>query len=281
MDLIAWFTSLPSAVQPAVITVVGNAVLFFLGFGTLAVSIWGARATTLAGKKTELKLQVYERILEQHRAATDAIYTAANYVQNLMGTLRVYADAGQLTSLGTPRQRWQEFNKLYVEATKQASEMHATIESWQAIDKRLDIFGLAFGVQRSQVLDAWSALSGPLMGVMPVEDPSGGPYPWKAPTPERIEELVPLVERYAYELHLLGAYIEDFRTEMQLLLLRGLFRGKPKRRDPPDPAQFAIRLDRARQIRKAFAQHEVFQHGRRLEAEARAKFGTKAGRPSV
>ncbi|RYG87390.1 MAG: hypothetical protein EON59_07580 [Alphaproteobacteria bacterium] len=257
MDLSAivmsWFGGVSDTLKPAVLAAATNLALYLLGFIAIIVTAILARGTALATKRTELKLQIYERLIKAHDEAADASIAASGYVSGFLTMLEVRRDLPDGVVWAPPPERFPMFQERHSRLTDALSELHGMLESWQIIDRRLDIFRMGFAVQSDAILRAHSDMTHLLIQVMPAENPaSGSLFPWVTPSPDRIDALRPLVDHYAHEVHLTSAYVGDLRIEMQRLLLRGIFRGRPQRRDAPDPDQFAIRIDRHRQIRAYF-----------------------------
>ena len=103
-------------------------------------------------------------------------------------------------------------------------------------------------------------------------------HPWSPPQAEDYEALMSRIKGEIHHTNLLSAWVGDFQVEMQALLLGELFANKVDRRDPPDPDQFCIRLDRYDEIQRRLASTEWGKRAVEMEAEAWARFSNKARR---
>jgi hypothetical protein len=272
----ARFLRLSPTLQPAVLAAATNLALYVLGFIAIVVTAWLARRTALSTKRTELKLDIYERLVVAHDEASDAETDLSSYLHTFMTMLDFHRRVGSGSNLPPPQERWPIFQEKHRRLVAAISALHGMLESWQIIDRRLVIFRMAFAVQQDAIMKAHAAMNDRLVRIMPTENPTnGGLFPWRVPSEAHVDALRQLADSYLYEVGLAGAYVGDLRVEMQRLLLRGIFRGRLERRDAPDPARFALRLDRYRRIRAHFQSTPFFQHGARLDAEARSRFRRK------
>ena len=275
MDIVAWFQLQPSALQPAILSAATVVSLFVLGFLTIAGTAWANRRNTLKAARDQQKLEIYKSILKDIDAAADAQLDASSFAGTAAMMLRIQADmvAGGVP-WGMPRERLQQFDQFHRAQTRKFSVLHGFLEQWAILDPRLEAFRKAFGYQSFATLEAATALSGALRFALPVDNPDGGVFPYSPPSREQAEALSQVAARYQREGSLLGAYISDLNVELQPLLLGHLFGRRIVRRDPPDPTQFAIRLDRHRQIVRHFQNTPFFKNADIEETELRQRHGT-------
>lgn len=275
LDIVTWFQSQPTALQPAILSAATAVGLFVLGFLTIAGTAWANRRNTLKAARDQQKLDIYNAILKDINAASDAQLDATTFAGTAAMMLRIQADmvAGGVP-WGMPRERLHQFEQLHRAQTQTFSVLHGFLEQWAILDPRLEAFRKAFGYQAIATLEAATALSGALRFALPVDNPDGGVFPYSPPSREQAEAVGEVAARYQRESSLLGAYIGDLNVELQPLLLGHLFGRRIVRRAPPDPTQFAIRLDRHRQIVRHFKNTPFFKKGSLEEAELRRRHGT-------
>ncbi len=264
-----WYVNQEVPLQAAILSAGTTLLVLFLG---VWLNAWANRRNTLNASRDSQKLEIYKTMLEKIDAASDAQIAADGYLRAAVMAVENYAD---LTSQGLhatpPKHRFLEFSKLHHEQGKRLGEIHILLEQWAIIDSRLKVFRLAFGFQGDATRSAFSELSQSLIRMLPVEKPEGGLYPYGSHQGRHLAELSQLAEKYHRESGLLGAYVSDLNVELQPLLLGHLFGRRVTRRNPPDPSQATIRLDRYKQITRDFEQTEFFRRGAELDREIRAR----------
>lgn len=279
VDFWGWLNSIPTALQPQVFTAATQFSIFSLGFLTILGTAWANRRNTLKAARDAQKLEIYNLALGKIQTATEAQRKVSSYLTRANMAIRMHADLVQQgIPSSIPSQRFTEFSSLHFEQGRAAGEVHLFLEEWAIIDPRLQAFRMAFGFQSHTVSLAFAALSRTLMTQLPTDNPQGGTFPYAASQGRHIDDLELLAEAYQRESGLVGAYLGDLNVELQQLLLGHLFNGRVVRRDAPDPAQFAIRLDRHREIIRHFQATDFFKNGARLDTELRAAHRQK--RPS-
>lgn len=276
-QLISWFWAQEAAVQAATITVLANVGLFFLGLSTIALNAWANRRNTLKASRDEQKLSIYKDALRIIDAAEEVRGKAGGYLHGVLSSLKYCAVAAKVgLPASPPKERHLEFQRLHFAQLAEVGVLHRFLEQWAVVDKRLSVFGLAFSAQHNAVMKAHGALFDTLMKALPTDRTDGGGiFPYAPPSDEALGKLAELADAYISESALLGAYIGDLNVELQPLLLGHLFGRSIPRRDPPDPTQFTIRLDRHEAITAKLRATDYFRRGETLDKELRAQHGTQ------
>lgn len=270
-----WFQSQPKELQPALLSSFTTLSVFVLGFLTIVGTAFANRRNTLKAARDDQKLEIYKEALVKIDAAVDAQSEADSYLRNAITSLRIQNDSVKEGIYpNAPRQRFPEFSALHYAQRKKVIDLHLFLEQWAVIDPRLEAFRKAFGYQGRVLMDAESVLNPLLILALPTDNPTGGTFPYSVPPSSLLDQLVSAADRYHYETGLLSAYVGDLNVELQQLLLGHLFGHRIVRRDAPDPGQFAIRLDRHRQIVRHFESTPFFRNGAEMEKALRQQHGT-------
>lgn len=274
--IVSWYSTLEVPLQAATLSAITTFSVFFLG---VWLSAWANRRNALKASRDAQKLDIYRSVLEKIDAAADAQRAASSYILGIKMTLWAQAEIAQEgMPITPPNQRFPKFSELHSRQQESFTELHKFLEQWAIVDFRFKAFRMAFGFQSNATLNAAISLNLPLMRALPADNPQGGTFPYSLPAKENIEELEKLLDRYTYESGLMGAYIADLNVELQPLLLGHLFGWQIERRDPPDPTQFTLRLDRYKSIVQHFENTEHFKRGAAMDREIREKYASLAPR---
>lgn len=271
---IEWYLALQPVLQGALISAGASLVLGLFGFLSIWFTAFANRRHALKASRDQQKLEIYKAILADIDAATEAQIDVSAYVTGATMGLRIQADMLPINPNWPPvTQRVQKFEALHYAQSAALSKLHRFIEQWAIIDPRLHAFGMAFGYQHHQVSEAARAMSDAFRSTLPTDIPDqpGAIFPYTPPQKRHLDQVSTAADRYNHESGLVGSYISDFNIELQPLLLGHLFGRNIVRRDPPDPSQFAIRLDRHRQIIRHFKTTPFFSNGDRMMNEIRAQ----------
>lgn len=225
------------------------------------------------------KVEIYELTLGTTRKAQEATTALSNYLRMFGSEVDICRDMEELGLVWrVPRARYPEYSRLNLEASEAVISVMGIIEAWHIIEPKLDVFRLAFGLGLDGLRQVSNSDSSSLIPAMPVQDRESQ---WEIPSGALRANMENQIEKQIYQAGRLSAWIADFQTEMQILLLSELFPNRVERRDPPDQEQFCIRLDRYNEI---IAKINASDYGRRmieLEAEAWHHFssGVRQKRP--
>ncbi|MGO8421072.1 hypothetical protein ACC807_30545 [Rhizobium ruizarguesonis] len=283
MDVVAivarisnWLSNIDAPVRGALITATATCLSALVGFTAVFLQIGrqgrNAIAANTKNEQLKRKVEIYERTLETSRTAQKATLELTSFLRRYgmnLATVEIFQDIG--TQWQAPAARYPEYMELRNEATTAIIGVVNLIESWHIIEPKLHIFCDAIGLG----LDEHSKVVTPpdlLVYKMPV---AGHEREWELPSPEEVAAIERRVQREIDEIQRLSAWIGDFQIEMQILLLGDLFPSRVVRRDPPDPDQFCIRLDRYEEVKGKIDSSEWMQQVELSTAEAWARFADK------
>jgi len=249
----------------------GFAVIFY----QLARQSKNAIEQNRRNESLKLKVQIYEKVIGTCSAAQDAVMQFTNYISVLdLQLLFATNMQGGLVKPRPPSQRYPEYSRLRSQATLGLISVVTMIEQWHVVDPRLSVFRRAIGMG----LDSHQKIifGGPdiLVNAMPMDEFLDQ---WSPPSAADLARYRARMQIELYEMGRLSAWVGDFQIEMQMLLLAELFPNPVERRDPPDPEQFCIRLDRADEIERVLDQSDWGRRAIELEAAAWARFKPAEG----
>ena len=145
-------------------------------------------------------------------------------------------------------------------ASDAAIEVVFLIEKYFIVHPELDIFRLAVGSALHDTSDAFHALFNFMLTYSPVDEPSSqgatvGNIRQLSKT--ELERFQALSAAYFDAASDLDSYLGDMRTELQELLLSGLFPNQLPKRRPADPGKKVISLNAAvvKSLRAHFLKH--------------------------
>ncbi|TBB88242.1 hypothetical protein ELH41_16045 [Rhizobium ruizarguesonis] len=266
------FFKLAPPVQAAVITATATCASALIGFTAVFVQIGrqGRNAIRANTKNEELKrkVEIYERTLEATRKAAVAALDLTAYLRRFRTSLDLRDIFPHMGSAHAPAERYMEYQQLYNDASTSFIGVMTVIESWHIIEPKLDVFRLAIsaGLDELRKTDRAPNL---IMKTMPVP---GHELSWAMPDAVERKALEELIDQKTFEIGRLSAWMADFQVEMQVLLLGDLFPKPIERRNPPDPKQFCIRLDRYEEVKRKLKAFDVIRQGDELDAQQRAHF---------
>jgi hypothetical protein len=272
------FWSLQPPVQAALITGSATFLAALIGFSAVFIQIGRqGRNAIKANTQNEVlkrKIEIYERTLDTTQRAQEAILDLTSYLNKIEASFmlaRVFEGERKIV----PAERFPDYFDRRSLALKTLIEVLYLIESWQIVEPKLDVFrhAISFGLDEHRKTIRFNG--DPLMYSLPVEG-----FTWEIPIEERLVEVESRIKAERYQLERLSAWIGDFKVEMQLLLLGDLFPNSVQRRDPPDPDQFCIRLDKYDEIERKIDKTDWRRQGIELEAEAWARFADRNGATS-
>lgn len=266
------FFQLDPPVQAAVITAGATCISALIGFTAVFIQIGRQGKNAIkANRQNEAlkrKVEIYERTLEKSQAAREALTELTTFLRLYTSAVDIAVDLLQAVGKpDAPAARYPRYLELQMEASTAVTSLMTMIQSWLIVEPKLEIFieALAWGSHELREARASRGRSDILMRTMPVEVLPA--EHWLVPDPATAAEIRDRVEQEWFQLSRISGWIHDFQIEMQILLLDELFPNEVKRRDPPDPKQFCIRLDRYDEIKAQLAATSWSQSNAELEAE--------------
>lgn len=277
-----WLSSLEAPVKAAMITATATvtgailaATVVFLQIGRQAGK---ARENDRSGEELKLKIEIYRSILSVCREALDAKLDVSNFIR--MFPISIRSAKGTL-SLGytpvLPRERFSTFNEKWSAAHTKAVNVVITVEEWGIVDPRMKVFQVAFNAALYDAQKAYANYIDASMPIFPAPrlDSPDKTFPWSPPNSESLLKLERSGEQILDALSNIESYVEDFRVQMQQLLVGALFPGYVVDiRKPLNPALKVIELKRHKELIKYF--EEETEWGRnvtRVNSAVRKRFG--------
>jgi hypothetical protein len=269
-----WIQQFDPSVRPGVVTGIATLFAAFLGFSGVILTIRQQGKNAIRQNKVteavKLKVQIYREALETSQRAASSVSDLTSFLRTFQMALSFSRGAKDANvAITPPKARFPDYLALHNKATAAIIEVVLTIESWFIIEPKLDVFRsvISMGLDAVNRLDLKNP--NPMMYGMPTP---GLENAWEVPTAAVHATIKQRVDDELYQVERLAAWISDFQVEMQILLLGELFPNAPPRRDPPDPDQFCVRLDRYDEIEQIVARTEWGQRRATLEAEAWDRF---------
>lgn len=251
--------------------------LGIFGFGAIWFTATANRRNSIKAEADKQRLEIYREALSAIETASAAQRKAVSFVQSTLSAIHLrqtFSAAGQQPALLT--QRYDEFMTLHRAVGHGTSQLMMFLERWAIVDRRLKMFRLGFHLRSTRALQLMSELSALYRDMLPFEAPGGRTISSNSAfLDEQVTRLKTATDQYAYELSLLDAYFGDLNVELQGLLLSHLFGKQPlERRDPPDPNQFTLRLDRYDDVMTKLQREPEFAEYEKRDRELRAFHGT-------
>ncbi|MBL0931487.1 MAG: hypothetical protein IBJ15_15395 [Alphaproteobacteria bacterium] len=275
---------LPYSIRGPVISGMATIVVAVTGVGFAVWQLERQAQNIIRGNRftetTKRKQEIYKEILSACSAANQAQSDFGSYITSFEFDLRIaqtMASIGQRPS--QPRARIEEFVSRNSTLTDATVKLMGTIEQWEIIDLRMNVFRIAFSSALHELSDEFSEYLKVVLGVMPKNaaqsnaSPSSlnsAPVPWHLPPAEIVEEAITRARSLSDKALNLGSYISDFQVEMQNLLLADLFNSKIPPRKPIDPSLKVITLDCHDELKEFFETKSAWGRSK-AAAETRAK----------
>lgn len=192
--------------------------------------------------REELKLRLYEILVQRVRKLSHANTTAATYALLIPSNLEAYQRQFRpgFTPV-PPKERAPEFAKLNTEANNALIELLEEFEAWSIAFPGFQIFQIALNSAIHDVREAFHPLFLELLNCLPTDPPEGAPDNIPRPiikgslSKEEIVKLRELVDRYYSAMCDIIGYVFDLTIEAQNNLLSGLFDRRVPPRKPIDP----------------------------------------------
>jgi hypothetical protein len=263
-----WIVSWPPQLQPALIsgliTASTTALSAAFGFGVVYFQLGrqGRNAIEQSRKNEALKLkvQIYQSVTETADKAEAAIREFSSFLTQLgfHASVDRLKDSAQFS--------FTEYNRLQNGAVSAVLDIMSIVEKWRIIDSKLTLFNRVISMGIDSHRDAVTKSAYLMMATLPH---MGHETLWQQSDEATRNAIRNQVDAEIWHIGRLSAWMIDFKVEMQVLLLGELFsNGIVTRRDPPDPEQFCIRLDRYEEIENKLNSSPWGQRNVQLEAEA-------------
>lgn len=198
--------------------------------------------------KSQLKLEVYQEFSKCISLAADSVgevsmyaFTAPMHVKNYVNQVQMGIHPGPINDRGEALLQKNFF------AANRVADVVLLIEKYIIVHPDLDIFKLALSAASYDVSKNFHELHSFFLQHLPfdVDTPSGRRIEnIKIFPPGLISDFDALTQRYCESVGDLGCYLGDLSTEIQQLLLSGLFANTLPKRRPADPTKKVISLDR-------------------------------------
>jgi hypothetical protein len=197
--------------------------------------------------KSQLKLQVYQEFSDRLSSASAATQSASIYALTAPTHVEIYQS--QVARGFNPQpieERASKLLEINSTATNEVVETIFLIEKYLIIHADLDLFRLALSSAAHDVWEAFHPLFQFMLSYLPMDVQSDhGPRVENVLllSEEQKAQLKELTNNYHDATVDLGCYLDDMRTELQMLLLSHLFSKKLQRRRPVDPSKKALSLE--------------------------------------
>lgn len=197
--------------------------------------------------RSQLKLQVYQEFSVRLSAASAATQSASMFA--LTAPMHVEIYQSQVARGFNPPPVEERALKLLELNSKSANEIVETIfliEKYFIIHADLELFRLSLSSASHDVNEAFQALFQFMLSYFPVDVQSEhGPKVENVflLSEEQLAQLKALTNQYCDATADLGCYLDDMRTELQMLLLSHLFPNTLDRRRPADPSKKVLSLE--------------------------------------
>lgn len=197
--------------------------------------------------RSGLKLQVYQEFSEQLSSASAATQSASMYA--FTAPMHVEIFQSQVARGFNPQpieERALKLLELNSKCTNEVVETVFLIEKYLIVHADLELFRLALSSAAHDVREAFDPLFQFMLSHLPMDVQSEhGPRVENVLllSEEQRAQLKALAGQYHDAVSDLGCYLDDMRTELQMLLLSHLFPNTLARRRPADPSKKVISLD--------------------------------------
>ncbi|MEK7265022.1 MAG: hypothetical protein AAB227_02885 [Pseudomonadota bacterium] len=214
-----------------------------------------ARTMSRETEALKLKLRVYEDIASRCEAALHMHIEFAGYIQGIITQLSAYCSSDKkYEDFSRVTSRTQQLIDLRRKQGEAVSSLFGTIERWQIIDPRLDLFIMAFTASGEEIGAAFETFFFATYDKMPTETSIGGAGNLLLPSVpisiEGLEKIAAEAKRLDEKLTVQLGYITDLQIEMQNKLLGELFSGNSiPARSPTDKNVIVLTLDHHNRIK--------------------------------
>lgn len=213
-------------------------------------------------EEIKLKLAIYEKILVACRESALAEIELSNFIRMFLAAIqaaKIFQSNGY--NFTVPSQRAPAFTQKSFDMHMKAVGIISAVEEWNIVDPRIVVFQHAINAAIFDASGAAQKYFNEFMTLFPVDMPgeSGKQFPWTLPSDQIVESLTIHGETVLSRLSTLSAYVDDFRFQMQELLVGPLF---PKHRInvrvPLDPDFKVIQLAQYKKLIKFFEEESAW-----------------------
>ncbi len=197
--------------------------------------------------KNQLKLEVYQEFSSKLSIASETVRDAAMYAFIAPVHFEIYAS--QVNGGFTPSpiaERALKLLELNAKATSDIVETLFLIEKYIIIHPDMDIFRTALSSASHDIRQSFNALFQFMLVHFPMDVVTDGGVKVDnvlVLTPDQRVSLKMNADAYHGSMSDLGSYLDDMRTELQILLLSSLFPNNVPRRRPADPSKKVLSLE--------------------------------------
>lgn len=197
--------------------------------------------------KGQLKLQVYQEFSSRLATTAEAVQAAAMYAFAAQSHLEIYTS--QIASGFTPapiNDRAPKLVELNSAAANEVVEAIFLLEKYFIIHPDLDIFRLALSAAAHDVREAFHPLFQFMLAHFPMDvvtEQGQQIANVNSLSPDQRALFKHLSNNYYDFATDLGCYLDDMRTELQMLLMSNLFPNIIPRRRPADPSKKVLSLE--------------------------------------
>jgi hypothetical protein len=197
--------------------------------------------------KSQLKLQVYQEFASRLSLASDAIQSTAMYAFTAPTHVEIFTSqsANGLTPVAIA-DRALKLLELNSTAANEVVEAIFLLEKYFIIHPDLEIFRLALSSAAHEVSESFHPLFQFMLSHFPMDVLTEGGSQVENVTllsPDQRANLKSLSDRYYDAAMDVACYLDDMRTELQMLLLSNLFPNVIARRRPADPSKKVLSLE--------------------------------------
>jgi hypothetical protein len=191
-------------------------------------------------KANELKLKIYESIIEMTSKATEEVTTAMTSFTLVPFNLRRTLGMRERDKYGAVKLNPLEFQLKHGAAEVAVGSLTTAIRRFEIVRPELSIFVIVLNSQPQKIKALSNRVFEAFAHIMPLDITNGFLNAKNSTTEEDISNLMLLVGSYQSEMLNLAVYIQDYEVEAQNELLGGIFDGKAARRSPKNKRSLVI-----------------------------------------
>ena len=227
-----------------------------VGFAASVVVGWQINSASNQAKRdheTELKLNLYKEIANKVRLSIDP-FIVLGFVHREYANEIVLNEQTQGRFI--PAAGYDSISEKWKRKCSAVSEIKGVIEDWIVVDARLDLFELAISSADYEVERQYKLYLDEAMESLPrlVRNPEGKYIAsWTPPDVNTQSKLAVIGGQLHSDCLTLLTYVLDFRDQMQMSLLKGLFPdSRIAPRLPKDPKFIVLDIEKADDQKRYF-----------------------------
>lgn len=263
--IMLWWATVPEGIRSAIIGAGATLLAATLGAVVVVMQVGHQARSAIRQNReneaTKLKLQIYERIITNCEDVTDAYTEFNGLVHRAILQIRSARHAeNNGWKWSRPSIHPLDMTAQHETVILRTVKLISIIEQWRIVDPRIEVFQTAFNVSIHDISAAFHEELFPLlMRQMPMtHSETGVDLPWTPPSNELIGQLEQRFGALVSRCSNLGGFVLDFQNEMQAILLSSLFKNVIAPRDPRDPQQIVVSLERHFEIQKYFEENTAW-----------------------